>query len=110
MRLEIKNFEKALEGQHFDKWNVFEPYDTIETYSFKARNKPHSEKHEIDCIAVLIEISRNEDIEGFYQVKMCYETYTNSIYSKGHTKKEISNRTLFFNMLTNIINQYEKHK
>lgn len=107
MKLEIKNFENGLDGQHFDKWNIFEPYDARETYIFKARNKPHSEKHHIDCVAVLVEIDKNERTDGTYFIKIAYETYSNTIYKGFHTKKEISNKIGFFRLLTEQIDKYE---
>lgn len=107
MRLEIKNFSKALDGQHFDKWNIFDIEEHNSGYYFRARNKPHSEKYAHDCIAVLVEIDRNERTDGTYFIKISYETYSNTIYKGFHTKKEISNKVDFFRLLTQQIDKYE---
>lgn len=107
MILEINNFTKALEGTCFDKWNLFEIDENPTTYSFKARNKPHSKKHTLDCIAVLIEIQRHENEHGTYRVTMAYESYGNQIYTGFLTKKEIGNKVGFFRLLTEAIEKHE---
>jgi len=107
MILNIKNFEKALEGAQFDKWHLFDIIDGKNGYEFRARNMPHSQKDHPACDAVLVTIRKWPDENNTYSVTIDYRTYSNTIYSKRHTKAEIANKDSFFNILLNAINEHE---
>ena len=107
MKLEIANFTKALDGQFFDKWNLFSIDENNATYSFKARNMPHEDRFLPGCIAVLVEISRKPNEAGLYLISIKYESYGNTIYRDHLSKSQIANRVTFFNLLHSIIEKYE---
>lgn len=107
MILNIKNFEKALEGAQFDKWHLFDIIDGNAGYEFRARNMPHSQMDHPKCYAVLVTIHKWPDENDTYAVTIDYKEYSNRIYSKRHTKAEIANKNAFFNILLNAINTYE---
>lgn len=107
MKLEIANFTKALDGKHFDKWHLFNIDESDPMYAFKARNKPHSQKADLDCIAILVTINRYPNEDGKYAVALAYKEYSNRIYLGYHTKEQIRSKVLFFRDLTNVIDKYE---
>jgi hypothetical protein len=107
MKLEIANFTKALDGKNFDKWNLFNIDESDSIYEFRARNKPHSQKADNDCIAILVIIGRYSNEAGKYKVEIAYKEYSNCIYSEYLTKEQIKSKVEFFRHLTSVIDKYE---
>ena len=106
MELQIKNFEKSLEGTQFDKWYVFDPGQNSWEYSFRARNKPHSQSHYHDCVAVQVIIAKQSETDKYW-VSIQYRNYTNVIAKYLLSKDEIKDKVKFF---TKIIEQIDKHE
>ena len=106
MELQIKNFEQSLANTQFDKWHVFDPGQNSWEYSFRARNKPHSQSHYHDCVAVQVIIAKQSETDKYW-VSIQYRNYTNVIAKYLLTKDEIKDKVKFF---TKIIEQIDKHE
>ena len=106
MELKIKNFEQSLDGTQFDKWHVFGPGQNSWEYSFRARNKPHSQKHDNDCVAVQVLIAKKSEADKYW-VKIQYRVYHNVIAKYLLTKDEIKDKVKFFTKIIEQIENYE---